>query len=57
MSGMKLVKKSVYINETSFSPELEVTIRIPMEKMQDNKAIDAKFHEKLGMELASLISK
>jgi hypothetical protein len=53
---MKLVSKKVRINDDSFNPELEIVIRFPLETLQDSKALDANFYEKLGRDLGSLIT-
>ena len=43
------------MNDETFAPELEVVIRLPLEPMQDNNALDPNFYGNLGKELASLL--
>ena len=52
---LKLVSKTLKMNDETFAPELEVLIRLPLETMQDNTALDPNFYENLGKELASLL--
>jgi hypothetical protein len=52
---MKLVNKKLVVDEISFLPELEVTVRIPLESTQDNIALDRDFYEKFGREFLGLI--
>lgn len=53
--SLKLVSKTLKMNDDTFAPELEVVLRLPLESMQDNKALDPNFYENLGKELASLL--
>jgi hypothetical protein len=53
--SIKLVSKTIKVNEETFAPELEMVILIPMETTQDNQALDPLFYENLGKELVSLL--
>ena len=53
---IKLVNKTLKMNDGTFAPELEVVLRIPMEPMQDNSAQDPNFYENLGKELESVLA-
>lgn len=48
---MKLIQKHLVTNTDTFSPELEATLRIPIEIMQDASALGtAEIYETLGRE-------
>ena len=46
--SLKLVRKTLKMNDETFAPELEVVIRLPLEPMQDNNALDPNFYGNLG---------
>lgn len=45
---MRLIGKQMKIDEISFIPELEVVLRIPLERATDGQAIDPNFYENIG---------
>lgn len=52
---MKIISHKLSIDETTFSPELEIVVRLPMEPTQDQMAVDAQFFEKFGRDFFSLL--
>jgi hypothetical protein len=52
---MKLVSKKLKTNPETFAPELELTLLLTLEPMQDGKALDTNFYENLGKEFVSLL--
>ena len=52
---MRLITKTVKINEDTFAPELEVTVRVSLAPMQDGLTIDKDFYENIGKEFLSLL--
>jgi hypothetical protein len=55
---MRVLNKRLVTNMETFSPELEVTLRIPLEPLQDTTALGtAEAYEKMGRELAGVLSK
>lgn len=53
---MRLINKSIQLNNETFEPELEVTIRVRLEAVQDGKVLDPNFYENFGKEFATLLS-
>lgn len=54
---LKIIKREFKMNDTSFQPELEVIIRIPLEPVMDYSALvdEDEFAHKLGAELIKQI--
>lgn len=52
---MKLISAQVKTNLETFQPELEVTVSLSIELMQDETVIDANFAEKVGKEFLTLL--
>lgn len=52
---IKIISHTLKIDEQTFSPELEVVLRLPMELTQDQMAIDREFYEKFGREFFSTL--
>jgi len=52
---IKIISHTLKIDEQTFSPELEVVLRLPMEPTQDQMAIDREFYEKFGREFFSTL--
>lgn len=53
--SMKLLSKTLKMNEDTFAPELEVIICIPMEQHKEGEIEDSDIYEKLGKQLVSLL--
>lgn len=52
---MRLINKSVQLNEHTFAPELEMIIRIPLEPMSATNEPISAIYETLGKQLGDLI--
>jgi hypothetical protein len=52
---MKIISHKLAIDETTFSPELEIVVRLSMEPTQDQMTVDAQFFEKFGRDFFSLL--
>jgi hypothetical protein len=52
---INLVSKTVKMNSDTFAPELEVTIRLPLEPIQNGVVIDPNFDKHVGRELLELL--
>jgi hypothetical protein len=52
---MKLVSKKLKTNPETFAPEMEVTLLLPLEPVQDGKALNTNFYENLGKKFVSLL--
>lgn len=50
---VKIISRNFHIDPQSFQPELEVTVRIPMEATMDNMALDNQFYEKWARDFFS----
>ena len=53
---MKLVKRTVEINEEDFTPELEVTIRVPIDPLTDGIARNVNVYAELGEKFIDTIT-
>ena len=53
--SMKLLSKTLKMNDDTFAPELEVVIRVPLEQRKEGDVENSGVYEKLGKELASLL--
>ena len=53
---MKLIKKTVEMNEETFTPEMEVTLRLDLDALMDQITIDQNAYAKLGKQLTDLVS-
>jgi len=51
-----LVKKQVTMNNNKFAPEIEMTVRLPIEIVQDGTALDSAFYEKMGRDFFTLLT-
>jgi|AntAceMinimDraft_11_1070367.scaffolds.fasta_scaffold23261_2 hypothetical protein len=51
-----LVRKQVAMNNDTFAPELEMTVRLPIELVQDTPALDSAFYEKIGRDFCTLLT-
>lgn len=54
---MRLMNKQLKINDATYAPELEVTVRIPMELAAsgDHNILSADFYEQVGRNLVELL--
>lgn len=52
---IKIISHTLKIDEQTFSPELEVVLRLPIESTQDQMAIDSEFFDKFGREFFSAL--
>ena len=52
---IKIVSRTIRINEKTFEPELELTVKLSLEQIQDQSAIDPKFSENFGKEFLKLL--
>jgi len=53
---MKLIKKEMKMNEETFTPEMEVTLRLDLEALMDQITVDENAYAKLGKQLTDLVS-
>jgi hypothetical protein len=45
---MRAVSKKLVVDEKTLAPEMELVLRIPMEPLQDARAMDPNFYENIG---------
>lgn len=50
-----LVKKRTTIDNTTFSPVVEVVLMLPVVQLRDMSASDSGFYEKIGRKLCELL--
>lgn len=56
---IRLLNKQLKMNDATYAPELEVTVRIPMELTSagDHTILSAEFYEQVGRNLVELLDK
>lgn len=52
---IKIISHALKIDEQTFSPEIEVVLRLPMKPTQNQMDIDSEFYEKFGREFFSAL--
>ena len=52
---MKLITKKLVMDEQTFTPHLELTVQLPMEKIMDDRAVDSNFYENFGRQFFDML--